>query len=155
MPATLLQDFFIEQGGGNFKLQHHHRRRLAPVFFDGGDGDEFATFREPEDRETITSGVGDFEGTDDTLFAVEGQVTKMKPGTAGILGDVKRGDRPVPGIHPLVIILDADDLPLPWWPTVVLPADAFEELVVCHLPRLRGGRRREDDVVKVEYAAGA
>ncbi len=69
MPAALLQDFFVEQGGGNFKLQRQHCR-LAPVFFDGGDGDEFATFREPEDRETITSGVGDFEGTDDTLFAV-------------------------------------------------------------------------------------
>ena len=69
MPAILLQYFFIEQGGGNFKLQRQHRR-LAPVFFSGGDGDEFATIQEPEDRETVAGGVGDFEGTDDALFAV-------------------------------------------------------------------------------------
>ena len=79
----------------------------------------------------------------------------MEPSTARIFGDVERGDRPVPGVHPFVVILYADDLPLPWWPPIVLPADAFEELVVSHLSRLRGGRRREDDVVEVKDAAGA
>ena len=95
------------------------------------------------------------KGFDDPLLAVEGQVTKMQPSTARIFGDVERGDWPVPGIHPLVVIFDADDSPFAWWPAVVIPPDAFEKVVVRHHPRFRSGWRREDDVIEVEDASDA